>query len=274
MNYHHEFHAGNHSEVFKHALLCALIDRLQLKPKPICVIDTHAGAGLFDLNSPEATRTGEADRGIRLVYPKRTRALQRYLGVVEHFNPDKLTFYPGSPSIIRYLLRSDDRLIACESENGPAGRLKELMAEDRRVAVHQRDGFAALNAFAPPKERRGLVFIDPPFESPDELLVAADALNVGLRKWPSGTYAFWYPIKGRSQIAKFRKLLLATDVPTFCVEFVAYAKEREGLTGSGVIILNPPWQFEKDVHAICKALVPIFEASGSGYSTEWWVRPR
>ncbi|WP_076866168.1 23S rRNA (adenine(2030)-N(6))-methyltransferase RlmJ [Bradyrhizobium mercantei] len=273
MNYRHEFHAGNHSEVFKHALLCALIDRLQLKPKPICVIDTHAGSGLYDLDSSEAARTGEADRGIRLVYPKRTRALQRYLGIVEHFNPDRLKLYPGSPAIIRHLLRDDDRLVACESEAGPAARLKELVEGDSRVAVHQRDGFAAVHAFVPPKERRGLVFLDPPFENPNELALAAEALNAGIRKWPTGVYALWYPIKGRSQIAHVKKLI-SEDVPTLCVEFLAYAKSQEGLTGSGVVIFNPPWQYEKDVHAICKALLPIFEESGSGYSTEWWVRPR
>lgn len=273
MNYRHEFHAGNHSEVFKHALLCAVIDRLQLKPKPICVIDTHAGAGLYDLDSPEAARTGEAGRGIRLVYPKRTRALQRYLGIIEHFNPDRLRLYPGSPAIIRHLLRGEDRLIACESEAGPTKRLKEVMEGDGRVAVHQRDGFAAVHAFAPPKERRGLVFLDPPFERPDEFALAAEALNSGLRKWPTGTYALWYPIKGRSQIAKVKNLLV-DEIPTICVEFLAYAKSQEGLIGSGMVICNPPWQFEKDVHAICKALVPVFEESGSGYSTEWWVRPR
>ncbi|WGS26074.1 23S rRNA (adenine(2030)-N(6))-methyltransferase RlmJ [Bradyrhizobium sp. ISRA464] len=272
MNYRHEFHAGNHSEVFKHALLCALIDRLQLKPRPICVVDTHAGSGLYDLESPEAAMTGEADRGIRLVYPKRTRALQRYLGVVEHFNPDRLRFYPGSPAIVRHMLRRDDRLVACESEPGPVARLKDFIGGDSRAAVHQRDGFAAVYAFVPPKERRGLVFMDPPFEDPDELALAAEALNSGLRKWPTGTYALWYPIKGRSQINKLRKLVVA-EVPTFCVEFLAYAKSQEGLIGSGVVIFNPPWQYEKDVHAICKALQPIFEGTGSGYSTEWWVRP-
>ncbi|WGR72878.1 MULTISPECIES: 23S rRNA (adenine(2030)-N(6))-methyltransferase RlmJ [unclassified Bradyrhizobium] len=273
MNYRHDFHAGNHSEVFKHALLCALIDHLQLKPKPICVVDTHAGSGLYDLESPEAMRTGEADRGIRLVYPKRTRALQRYLGVIEHFNPDGLKVYPGSPAIIRHLLRSEDRLVACELEARAAARLKEAMEGDGRVGVHQREGFAAVHTFVPPKERRGLVFLDPPFEKPDELSLAAAALNAAFRKWPTGTYALWYPITGRSQIAKFKKLLIEA-VPTFCVEFLAYAKSREGLIGSGLVICNPPWQFEKNVHAICKALVPVFEECGSGYSTEWWVRPR
>lgn len=134
------------------------------------------------------------------------------------------------------------------------------------------DGLAALNAFVPPKERRGLVFIDPPFESTDEFALAGDTLNSALRKWSTGIYAFWYPIKGRSQISKFRRMLVE-EAPTFCTEFLAYAKTQDELTGSGLVVFNPRWQFDKDVNAICRALVPIFEDSGSGFSTDWWTRP-
>jgi 23S rRNA (adenine2030-N6)-methyltransferase len=274
MNYRHEYHAGNHSEVFKHALLCALIDRLQLKQKPICVIDTHAGSGLYRLDSNEALRSREAENGIKLVYEKRTPALQRYLEVIAHFNPEGLSLYPGSPSIVRFMLRPEDRLIACESENAPVARLKELMEGDNRVSVHQRDGFAALSSFVPPRERRGLVFVDPSFERPDEFEAVADALNAGVRKWPTGIYAFWYPVKGRSEISRLRKRLQLEEIPTLCTEFLAYAKNQEGLTGSGLVVFNPPWRFEKDVTSVCRALAPIFESSGSGYSTEWWTRPR
>jgi 23S rRNA (adenine2030-N6)-methyltransferase len=113
-----------------------------------------------------------------------------------------------------------------------------------------------------------------PFESPLELRLAANALNAGLLKWPTGIFAFWYPIKGRSEVAKFRHLVDVEGIPIFSVELLAYAKRREGLTGSGMVIFNPPWQFDKDVKAICAALVPIFAEGGSSYSTEWWERPR
>ncbi|WP_456849305.1 23S rRNA (adenine(2030)-N(6))-methyltransferase RlmJ [Bradyrhizobium sp. USDA 4504] len=250
MNYRHEFHAGNHSEVFKHALLCALIDRLQLKPKPICVIDTHAGSGLYDLDSPEAARTGEADHGIRLVYTKRTRALQRYLGIIEHFNPNRLKLYPGSPAIIRHFASRRRPVDSLRVRSG--SRLATTRGHGRR-RPHRGPPARRFRCGARIRSARGLVFLDPPFENPNELALAAEALNSGIRKWPTGIFALWYPIKGRSQIAKVKKLVVE-DVPTFCVEFLAYAKSEEGLIGSGMIIVNPPWQYDKDVHAICKAL--------------------
>lgn len=273
MNYQHDFHAGNHSEVFKHAVLCALIAHLRKKPKSFCVIDTHAGSGEYRLDSPEMRRTGEADEGIGLAFHSQAAALQFYLGLIRRYNPDGLKLYPGSPAIIRELLREEDRLVVCETEAGPVGRLRDLMAGDQRVFVHQRDGAAAVSAFVPPVERRGLVFMDPPFESPRELETVAATLNAGVRKWPTGIYALWYPIKGRSNIARFKRELDLAEFPTLCVEFLAYAKRREGLTGSGFVILNPPWQFDRDVREICKALVPIFEEGGSSFSLEWWTRP-
>jgi Ribosomal RNA large subunit methyltransferase D, RlmJ/DNA methylase len=132
----------------------------------------------------------------------------------------------------------------------------------------------SLSAFVPPRQRRGLVFVDPSFERPDEFEAVAEALNAGVRKWPTGIYAFWYPVKGRSEISRLRKRLQLEEIPTLCTEFLAYAKNQEGLTGSGLVVFNPPWRFEKDVTSICRALAPIFESSGSGYSTEWWTRPR
>jgi 23S rRNA (adenine2030-N6)-methyltransferase len=252
--------------------LCALLRHLSKKPKPFCVVDTHAGSGLYRLDSVEATRTGEADEGIKRVIDASAPALQDYLALVRSFNSETLTSYPGSPAIIRELLRDYDRLIACESEPAPVSRLRSLTDGDPRIAVHQRDGFAALNAFLPPKERRGLIFMDPPFESPDEFDNAAGTLNAVIRKWPTGIYALWYPIKGRSEITRFRRMLDLADVPTLCVEFLAFAKRREGLTGSGLIIFNPPWQFDRDARAICKSLVSVFETGGSSFALEWWTR--
>lgn len=271
MNYRHEFHAGNHSEVFKHALLCLLIERFHKKTTPFFVLDTHAGAGLYDLRSPEARRTREAEGGIGKVYTKRSTVLRTYLDAVHSFNPDELTAYPGSPSIIRLMLRKADRLIACELDGAPAAHLKDIMSGDPRVSVHRRNGYEAINAFVPPKERRGFVFIDPPFESPSEFSTAAEAINRGLRKWARGTFVFWYPIKGRSEVRSLRRLV-DRHPPAFCCEFLAYAKRAEFLSGSGIVVFNPPWQFDEDTRALGKALVPLFDESGSNFSMEWWTR--
>lgn len=271
MNYVHDFHAGNHSEVFKHASLCLLIERLQKKETPIFLLDTHAGAGLFDLHSVEAQRTREADDGIRKVYESRAGVLRRYLDAVASFNSDRLRYYPGSPSLIRSMLRDQDRLVACEADAQPSLRLRDLMSSDKRVSVHHRDGYLAINAFVPPKERRGAVFIDPPFEKEDEFATAAITISKGIDKWPTGTFMFWYPIKGRSTIGSFRRRL-EVNAPVFCAEFLAYAKRPELLSGSGLLVFNPPWQFDSDVRAIARALVPLFEDTGSSFSMEWWIK--
>lgn len=271
MNYRHEFHAGNHSEVFKHVLLCLLIERFAQKSKSFFVLDTHSGAGLFDLGSKEAQRTREAEGGIGKVYAVRSRILKSYLDIVESFNPDGLSHYPGSPSIVRSLLRDVDRLVACEAERSAYSRLKTLMSGDVRVSVHQRDGYDAIKAFVPPRERRGLVFLDPPFEDSREFEAAAAAIDKGLEKWPTGTFLLWYPVKGRSSIRTFRKAL-RNQAPAFCCEFLAYAKRPELLAGSGIAVFNPPWRFDNDARAVGAALAPIFDSSGSSFSMEWWTR--
>src|SRR5580704_9356548 len=164
MNYRHVFHAGNHTEVFKHAALAAIICRLRDKPTPFVVIDTHAGVGTYDLRSAEAQKTNEAREGIGRIFSKAVPSTDAYLDIVRSLNPSTLTVYPGSPSIIRSLLRDNDRLIACELHDEDAASLRLAFKGDKRVSVHRRDGYEAMIAFVPPVERRGIIFIDPPFE--------------------------------------------------------------------------------------------------------------
>lgn len=275
MNYQHAFHAGNHSEVFKHAALCLLLDELLKKPKPFFVLDTHAGAGIYDLSSDEARRTGEADQGVRRVFKRPLWHAKLYLDLVEGLNPgETVDLYPGSPAIIRHFLREGDRLVACELKGDDAFELKNLMAADGRVAVHHRDGYEAINALLPPLPRRGLVFVDPPFESRDEFEQVGRALTMGLKRWPNGIFVAWYPIKSRNAVRALRQAFDANETPTFSCEFLARAKDTAGLSGSGLVICNPPWQIEGRLRSLGKELALAFDDTGSNYSMEWWVRER
>jgi 23S rRNA (adenine2030-N6)-methyltransferase len=209
MNYRHAFHAGNHTEVFKHSVLCLLLLELRKKPKPFTVLDTHAGAGIYDLLSAEAQKTGEAQDGIGRVFDQDLSEAAAYPKIVRHLNTAGLRLYPGSPVLIQSLLRKDDRLIVCELREDDSARLREAFRNDRRISVHHRNGYAAMNAFVPPTTRRGLVFIDPPFEQPDEFDHLADSLSAGIAKWPTGIFLAWFPLKDRAGIVASEMQMIA-----------------------------------------------------------------
>ncbi|MBK8286479.1 MAG: 23S rRNA (adenine(2030)-N(6))-methyltransferase RlmJ, partial [Ahniella sp.] len=212
MNYHHAYHAGNFADVVKHIVLVALIESLKQKQTPFHVIDTHAGAGRYDLLQPEAQKTGEYRDGIaRLLGVERLPTLvHAYLNLVRLQQPHTAGFsvYPGSPQIARLMLRDQDRLTLCELQEEESIELRRLFRGDSRVSVHTRDGYEALNGLVPPKEKRGLVLIDPPFEAQeDEFKVIQSTLAMAQLKWPTGIYAIWYPIKLRAPIQRFHRAL-------------------------------------------------------------------
>src|SRR5207248_3866046 len=203
MNYRHAFHAGNFADVFKHAVLVRILLHLREKPAPFRVIDTHAGAGLYDLSGPEAVRSPEWRAGIArllaapLAEPARA-LVAPYLDVINSLNaPGPLTLYPGSPAIVCACLRSQDRLIACELDPSAAAALAHHVGRDRRAKAITIDGWIALNAYVPPPERRGLVLVDPSYEEDDDFVRLMLGLAGAHRKWPGGIYLLWYPIKGR-----------------------------------------------------------------------------
>src|SRR5437868_3009455 len=203
MNYRHAFHAGNFADVLKHIVLTRILLYLQEKPAAFRVIDTHAGAGRYDLTGSEAERSGEWRTGIARIMQARfsEKALPLvapYLDIVRAFNAKaELKAYPGSPLIARALLRPQDRLTACEIEPGARKALIDALRRDTQARVVDLDGWTALNAFVPPNERRGLVLIDPPFEAKDEFERLADGFGEAFRKWPTGSYLIWYPVKSR-----------------------------------------------------------------------------
>jgi 23S rRNA (adenine2030-N6)-methyltransferase len=277
MNYRHAFHAGSFADVIKHIVLVRILSYLQEKQAPFRVIDTHAGAGLYDLTSDEARRGGEWLTGIaRLMQArfseKTLPLLKPYLDIVRSFNPQAaLDAYPGSPLIARALLRPQDRMTACEVEPKARKRLIEALRRDTQARVVDLDGWMALPAFVPPNERRGLVLIDPPFEKKDEFERLAEGFTEAFGKWPTGSYLLWYPVKSRratdSLARHVAEIVGAGAPPGKCLrlEFsVAPQAAEPGLVSAGLLIVNPPWTLAGELRAILPELEKPLGRGGAG----------
>jgi len=278
MNYRHAYHAGGFADVVKHAVLCRVLWHLRQKPAAFRVIDTHAGAGRYDLGGPEAGKTqewrGDIDRLRRVELAAPIRALLApYLEAVAAFNPDgRLTAYPGSPALAQALLRPQDRLIACEIEPGAVAALNGHLRGDARAKAVMIDGWTALTAYVPPKERRGLVLIDPPFEQPGEFSRLAQGLAAAHRKWPTGIYLLWYPIKDNAEVTAFTRRLARLGIAKMLrLELiVAPAASDDSLRGSGLVIANPPWMLHDELKALLPALAHILSRGATyGLTLEW-----
>ena len=277
MNYRHAFHAGNFADVVKHATLARIITHLKEKPAAFRVIDTHAGAGRYDLAGPEASRTGEWREGIgRLaaaqLAPEVRELLGPYLDAVAALNGDQLRLYPGSPVLAQSLMRPQDRLIACEREPGAAQALAYSLRGDNRAKAITIDGYTALNAYVPPKERRGLVLVDPPFEQPDEHARLAQALAAAHRKWPTGIYALWYPIKDTRESESFARRIARSGVARILrAELTLPTKGDERLRASGLILINPPWRLEEELRVLYPALADVLAGAAKGEARIGWL---
>jgi len=276
MNYRHAFHAGNFADVVKHAVLTRLLVHLRGKPAPYRAIDTHAGAGLYDLAGPEAARSGEWRNGIARLIDRFHGAgpdgalhplLAPYLDAVAALNPPgRLTAYPGSPALMRAFLRTQDRLVACELEPNAAACLRRNFAKDRRIKVIAIDGWTALNAYVPPKERRGLVLIDPPFEDSNDFARLAHGLAAAHRKWGSGTYLLWYPIKARAEPDALARALRRSGIGRIMRAEISLAGSGDPsrLSGCGLIVVNPPWTLEPELQVLLPGFVPILAGADRG----------
>jgi 23S rRNA (adenine2030-N6)-methyltransferase len=266
MNYRHAFHAGNIADVLKHATLARILVHLGEKAAPFRVIDTHAGTGRYDLASAQAARTGEWRDGIGRLWaaelPDDIRSLLApYLAAIAAANPGgALRHYPGSPLIALDLMRPQDRLVACELEPGAATALAVNLRRDARARAVAIDGWTALNAYVPPKERRGVVLIDPPYEDKHEFARLSDALAGAQRKWATGVFLVWYPIKDRvgpdRLAAVLRRNVTAKGAPKVMrVELEwAVAEAPGGLAGSGLVVVNPPWRLAGELRRMLPAL--------------------
>lgn len=270
MNYRHAFHAGNHTEVFKHPALAFVLERLCEKPQPFAVMDTHAGLGAYDLTAEAATKTGEAAAGVGRLLGHPLPSAPAYRALIEAMNPDGLTAYPGSPEIIRHFLREQDRLIACELHPTDAAALKARFRGDRRISIHHRDGYEAIGALLPPPERRGLVFIDPPYELTDEAERLAEALGAGLKRWSNGVFMAWYPIKDSRIGDTLARAARAGGFPkTLRAEFLAYGAGEVSLPGSGVLVCNAPWKLDEQLDGLCRDLAGLLGDGAARWSVDW-----
>jgi 23S rRNA (adenine2030-N6)-methyltransferase len=277
MNYRHAFHAGGFADVIKHIVLVRILTYLQEKPAAFRVIDTHAGAGVYDLTSDEAHRGGEWLTGIaRLLQARFSETVlplvKPYLDIVRAFNPQRdLQAYPGSPLIARGLLRPQDRLTACEVEPKARKRLIDALRRDTQARVVDLDGWMALPAFVPPNERRGLVLIDPPYEQKDEFERMAEGFAQAFAKWPTGSYLLWYPVKSRRATDNLARQVAeaagAGAQPAKCLrlEFsVAPQVAEAGLISAGLLIVNPPWKLLGELKAILPELEKPLGQGGAG----------
>ena len=281
MNYRHAYHAGNFADVVKHLLLTRIIEYLKRKPGAFRVIDTHAGTGLYDLSSEEAQKTGEWRDGIgRLLdaaLPDAAASLAApYLHAVRAFNVGHpFRYYPGSPVLTKQLLRGADRLTAIELHPDDCFALRTRFAGDWQVRVIELDGWLAMGSQVPPKEKRGLVIVDPPFEKEGEFKRIVDGLQKAHRRWPGGTYALWYPIKDHNAVASMREMLKQTGIPKIMdvIFELRQPSSEPRFDGTGMIVVNPPYVLEDELKVLLPVLRDVLAEDRAALAETVWLTP-
>jgi 23S rRNA (adenine2030-N6)-methyltransferase len=280
MNYRHAFHAGNFADVVKHIILTRILAYLMRKDAAFRVIDTHAGVGLYDLLGDEAGRTGEWREGIGqlmaadLPEPAATLVAPYLAAVTAQNGDDQLRYYPGSPFIARHMLRDQDRLMALELHPTDAEALRQNFEGDIQTRVTQLDGWAAMGTHLPPKEKRGLVLVDPPFEIKGEFERMVQALVKAHARWPGGTYAFWYPIKDPKDVQAYVKGLRATGIDKILrLELTIRSPSiPPRLHGTGMVVVNPPYVLEDEMRTLLPKLAVLLADEGRGRFHIEWIR--
>lgn len=280
MNYRHSYHAGYFADVFKHVLLLALLESYFAKDTPFFYMDTHAGIGRYDLRALPSQKTQEYSQGIGKIADytgKMSESLQKYLRIVKDLNAGRVNqfdFYPGSPRIARALLRPQDRMLLSELHPEDYIRLKQEFAGDKQVIVHHYDAYHALKAFLPPEQKRGLVLIDPPFEKPNEFTAMLESLTLATQRWSTGCFALWYPLKNPTKVNKFYRDLSNSGLRNilYCELAIAPLSE-ERLTACGMVIVNPPWQFQQGLGKLLKELTALLSYPAKGSWRLKWLVP-
>lgn len=280
MNYRHAYHAGNHADVLKHIVLMRVIEHLKKKTKPFCVLDAHAGTGLYDLQGAEAGKTREWEGGVARMAepfgPDVEALIAPYRAVIAELNaPDRMTLYPGSPELALRLMRPHDRMIANELHGDDARALERHFTGDARVRIMAGDAEIAIKANLPPPERRGVVLIDPPYEEKNEAARAVRMLAHGLRRFASGVFVLWYPVKADQTAAT-----MAAEVQALGIISILRAELRVreafaggGLAGSGLLIVNAPWTLDQELRIIVPALAARLGFGAWGHGQVDWLAP-
>lgn len=274
LSYRHAFHAGNFADVHKHAAWLLGIRALHRKPAPFCLLDAYAGAGLYALDDPAARKTGEWDSGIGRIMQADAlpEILADYRATVRGFNEDgELQRYPGSPVLATTTLREHDRLICLELHPTDFPLLRKTFARDNRVQVHRRDAREGLPALLPPREKRGLVLIDPPYEQSLEYAEVPVALLAAWRRWPTGSYLLWYPLLERNPHIPMLHVLAAGEIRKLLVQELLLFPGATGLQGSGLAWINPPWQADQALAEAGDWLCRHLGAAGASAQLDWRV---
>ncbi|HLW23254.1 MAG TPA: 23S rRNA (adenine(2030)-N(6))-methyltransferase RlmJ [Steroidobacteraceae bacterium] len=273
MNYKHLYHAGNFADVAKHVALIGCLEALRRKPGAFFVLDTHAGRGEYDLRSSEALRSGEAERGVQRLIdradsrPAHAAILAPYFGALRVTAGERLQLYAGSPLLIARGLRAQDRAVLVELDPAEARAAARRLESLGRVRVETGDGYAALRAQLPPRERRGLVLIDPPYERIDEIEVLVNALAQAWRRWPTGIFLVWYPIRDATQRREVHARFRALGIPKMLSADLAIHPDDAalGLAGSGLLLINAPYGLEEHLRSAYGALHDVLASPGAGY---------
>lgn len=277
LSYRHQFHAGNVSDVFKHALLTRLLIALGRKDKPYQLLDTHAGIGRYDLQHPWSEKTQEWRKGIGLLFGRADapEALKPYLDAVHAENPDgHLRHYPGSPSIARRLMRPADNLVLCELNRDDCESLRAVMGSARHTSVHLQDGFSSIRAHLPPKTRRGLTFIDAAFDQADEFSRVTRTLKEAHARFATGMSAAWFPLMAPSAMQAFARSVQAAGLPkTLLLELSVHGEDwTEHIRGSGMLVVNPPYGLDEEAPSLLNWLWRVLSPEKTGGTRcEWLV---
>lgn len=273
VNYRHGFHAGNHGDVLKHIALLFCLDALRHKPTPFAVLDTHAGRGLYDLESTEASRSPEWVGGVGRLWGQNglPEGIVRYLNAIESHNPGgALKYYPGSPALIGAALRGGDEFHACELHPAEHAALRQALGRTPGVRMHERDGWEALGALLPPPQRRGLVLIDPPYEQPDELAGATGAIKTALQRFGHGVYLWWRPLKDHGALTRADAEIAAAGMrETLRADlWVDRPRADAKLVGSSLLVINPPFGLGGALRDALPALANMLAAGESGWRVD------
>lgn len=276
MNYRHAFHAGNHADVFKHLTLSRIFALLAKKDAPYAYLDSHAGVGLYDLHGDQASRTGEYLEGVARLWDAATLPdmCHDYLRVLSELNGNaKLRYYPGSPELARQLSRGQDRLFCNEKHPEDGQLLKDNMSRDRRITVRLEDGWNFPRAMLPSREKRAVLLIDPPFEQAKELDRCVQALNEAIGRMRQTIVVVWYPIKDRQQLKRFYRDMAASNAPKLLrVELLVHSADDAGrLSGSGLLISNPPWGLEDELKQLLPWLSELLGQSQGSWEMDWLI---
>ncbi|MCG6227162.1 23S rRNA (adenine(2030)-N(6))-methyltransferase RlmJ [Vibrio furnissii] len=276
LSYRHSFHAGNHADVVKHIVQSLILSALQQKDKPFVYHDTHSGVGRYDLTHEWSEKTGEYKQGIARLWQQTEvpEDIHSYLEAIKALNDDgELRYYPGSPRVARAHLRSHDRMVLTELHPSDYPLLEQEFHRDRQVAIFKEDGFARLKGSLPPKERRGLVLIDPPYELAKEYRDVVQAIAQSYKRWATGIYAIWYPVVNRCDIEDMIEGLQGLGIRKILqIELgVSPDTNERGMTASGMIVINPPWKLESQMQSILPFLKEAIAPATGHYKVDWIV---